>query len=43
MALEEVMMLAAMLPIVAGLYFLAVRFFGLAFEIISALTGWPFL
>jgi len=42
-ALEEVMILAVMMPIAAGSFFLGLKICQAIYAIMSALVGWPYL
>ncbi len=41
-AIEEVMVLAAVLPVVTGCFYLGVRIFRLFHDVVVTLVGWPF-
>jgi hypothetical protein len=41
-AIEEVMVLAVVLPVVAAAFYLGVRLFRLFHDIVVTLVGWPF-
>ena len=41
--MEEVLMMAAVFPVAAGLLALSLRLFNTMYQIVAALVGWPIL